>query len=53
MGAQIGFSWEDLIYLFETEKEKMWGWGEQAEGGREAGSPLSGGPDVGLHPRTL
>jgi len=27
-------------------------WGEEQKGGREAESPLSGEPDVGLHPGT-
>ena len=50
------FFFKDFIYLFDTERDHACTHkqGEQqAEGGEEAGSLLSGEPDVGLDPRTL
>ena len=40
-----------FIYSFEKEREKAQTGGE-AEGEREADSPLSWEPNMGLHPRT-
>ena len=41
-----------FIYLTERERERVQA-GEVAEEEGEAGCPLSGEPDTGLHPRTL
>ena len=43
---------KDFIYLFDRERSQV---GREAgrEREREAGSPLSREPDVGLNPRTL